>query len=54
MFIILLFFFCQWFLSLFFSSFFLHRFSSLQLYTTTKEVNNYNAFSCALSALDSN
>src|SRR3982751_2725192 len=33
---ILLFFFLHWFLSLFFHSFFLHRYASHQMYTTSK------------------
>src|SRR5438128_2169885 len=36
MWIILVFFFGHWFLSLFFHSFFLHRYASHQLYTTSK------------------
>ena len=34
---ILIFFFCHWFLSLFFHTFFLHRYASHQMYTTGKK-----------------
>src|SRR6478609_6645894 len=34
--VILIFFFTHWFLSLFFHTFFLHRFASHQMYTTSK------------------
>jgi stearoyl-CoA desaturase (Delta-9 desaturase) len=37
MFVILLFFFAHWFLSLFFHTFFLHRYASHQMYTTGKK-----------------
>lgn len=41
---ILLFFFVHWFLSLFFHSFFLHRYASHQMYTTSKRMEKFFYF----------